>query len=431
MIKTASTHQAVEQIVRNEWGRVLAALIARVRDFEIAEDALQDALIAALDSWPKNGLPDSPAAWLLAAAKRKAIDRFRRNKTALDKSPELQAMAELEQQAAEYEPDTDMAPAIEDERLRLIFTCCHPALPEPSRVALTLKSITGMTTPEIARSFLTNTETMAQRLVRAKRKIKATNIPYVIPGPELWPERLKSVLAVIYLVFNEGYAASEGEELIRQDLCSEAIRLGRLLHNLMPRECEVSGLLALMQLHASRQKARRGKNGELITLEHQNRNIWDQELIKSGSSLLITTLTMATGKGSLGPYQIQAAISAVHAGAATYDATNWQEITLLYEKLYAFQPTPVVQLNAAVALSFARGAEAGLAAIEGLCSEKDMAKYQPYHATRADMLRRAGRYNDAAAAYNVAIELSANRSERAFLQQRLAELKDGGKSSVN
>lgn len=417
-----STHIAVDRIVRNEWGRVLAALINQFRDFELAEDALQDALLAALSHWPDKGLPNKPAAWLLATAKRKAIDRLRRIKTAKDNKDGVLMISEIERSQPDDNIIEDMDQKIQDDRLRLIFTCCHPALPEQVRVALTLKSITGMTTAEIARAFLVTEETMAQRLVRAKRKIKAANIPYQVPDGEQMEERLHSVLTVIYLIFNEGYSATQGEELIRKELCNEAIRLTELLLELMDDEREVRGLLSLLLLHSSRQQARCSVNGKLITLEQQDRTLWDRELIKRGLTILIMTLTGGKKKGKMGAYQIQAAISAAHTAAATYDQTNWREISMLYEKLYKYQPTPVIMLNGAVALSFAHGPIAGLAAIEQIDREASLTRYQPYYAAKADMLRRAGRINEALQNYRQAIELSGNSSEKQYLRQRLEKL---------
>lgn len=419
----ANAHVAVEKIVRNEWGRVLAALIKQFRDFDQAEDALQDALLAALSSWPQKGLPNSPAAWLLATAKRKAIDRFRRMKTINDKQSELQALCDIEAQPNEDVIIDEIDTVIDDDRLRLIFTCCHPALSEQDRVALTLKSITGMATSEIARAFLLGEETMAQRLVRAKRKIKATNIPYQIPSPEQLDERLHSVLTVIYLIFNEGYSATRGEDLIRKDLCNEAIRLTELLLVLMKEEREVHGLLSLLLLHSSRLQARCAINGQLITLEQQDRTLWDRDLIKRGLTILITTLT-SSKKGKMGAYQIQAAISAAHTAAATYEQTNWREISMLYEKLYKYQPTPVIMLNGAVALSFAHGPAAGLAAIQQIDDDNSLAHYQPFYAAKADMLRRLGRINEAMKYYRQAVELSSNSSEKQYLRARLDRLEE-------
>ena len=411
------TRAAVEQIVREEWGQVLAALMGYVRDFDLAEDMLQDACVAALQHWPVDGTPRKPGAWLLQTARRKAIDRFRRDANFESKRAELKVMIQLEQQARREEKD-DMDESISDERLRLIFTCCHPALEEHARVALTLRTLGGLTTSEIARAFLIPETTLAQRLVRAKRKIKAANIPYVIPPPHLWSERVDSVLSVIYLIFNEGYAATSGRELMRADLCREAIRLSRILFRLAPQDPEVAGLLALMLLHDSRQQSRIDDAGNLVTLEQQNRTLWNRERIDAGVRLLRGALAL----GRLGPFQIQAAISAVHAQAEVYDDTDWKEITLLYGKLDELQPSPVVKLNAAVALSFAEGAEAGLAALVELDEQRVLEHYQPFHAARADLLRRAGRTEDSAVAYRRALELTDNSTEQRFLKQRLIQV---------
>ncbi len=416
----ASAYIVVENIIRKEWGRVLATLIKQFQDFELSEDALQDALLAALSTWPKNGLPDSPAAWLLTTAKRKAIDRLRRARTVREKQGEVLSNMEPEHSFDE-EAGEQLDTAIQDERLMLIFTCCHPALPEQARIALTLKSITGMKTSEIARAYLVSEETMAQRIVRAKRKIKAANIPYKVPEGDQLDERLASVLTVIYLIFNEGYSATHGEDLIRRDLCNEAIRLTELLLTLTGDEREVRGLLALLLLHSSRLQARCSINGKLITLEQQDRTLWDRELIKRGLSILITTLTGGK-KGKMGAFQIQAAISAAHTAAATYEQTNWREISMLYEKLYKYQPTPVVMLNGAVALSFAYGPNAGLAAIQQIEQEGDLRIYQPFYAAKADMLRRAGRIKEALTNYRKAVELSGNKTERDYLRKRLEQL---------
>ena len=410
---------AVEKIVREEWGQVLATLVAYVRDFSLAEDMLQDACVSALEHWSKDGVPKSPRAWLLQTARRKAIDRFRRQANFETKRAELEILTNLEQQTRPVEEDT-VAETIPDDRLRLIFTCCHPALEEHVRVALTLRTLGGLTTPEIARAFMIPEITMAQRLVRAKRKIKVANIPYIVPSPHLWPERIDSVLTVIYLIFNEGYAARSGNQLTRADLCHEAIRLGNILVSLVPQEPEVAGLLALMLLHDSRCLARTDHDGNMVTLDRQDRTLWKQDQIDKGASVLQRALLM----GRLGPFQIQAAISAAHAQAKNYDETDWHEITLLYEKLYELQPSPVIKLNAVVALSFAHGAQAGLSAMAALDTRGELAQYQPYHAARADLFRRAGRKKDSAAAYQQALEFTENAAERHFLEQRLEQVSE-------
>jgi RNA polymerase sigma-70 factor (ECF subfamily) len=407
-------HGEIERIVHDEWGRVVAALMSFCHDLDLAEDALQDAFIAALKTWPERGVPRSPRAWLLKTAQRRTIDRVRRNANFERKRPEIENMLYLEPDSTQDDEDEEIA----DDRLRLIFTCCHPALSQPAQVALTLKTVAGVATGQIARAFIVAEETMAQRLVRAKRKIKAANIPYAVPTVDLWPERLQSVLAVIYLVYNEGYSATSGPDLTRTDLSGEALRLGETLKILLPREPEVLGLLALMLLHDSRRPARTNAHGELMTLEFQDRDVWNRQQIARGTSLLISALA----RGGVGPYQIQAAISAVHCEAPSFEATDWAEICLLYEKLYELQSSPIVELNAAVALSFARDANTGLSAIEALGEGQDLIHYQPFHVARADMLRRADRTAEAADAYRTALTLTENEPERDFLRQRLAAL---------
>ena len=403
----------IDRIVREDWGRVISALMSVCRDFDIAEDALQDAVLTALRVWPAQGVPKSPQGWLLRTAQRRAMDRFRRDANFERKRDAYEALVRLDAESASEEADQP----IPDERLKLIFTCCHPALSTEARVALTLRTIAGITTPEIARAFLVTEQTMAQRLVRAKRKISAAGIPYGEPDPDQWPERIQAVLSVIYLIFNEGYAATAGGNLIRDELCREAIRLCEIMKTLLPEETEVQGLLALMLLHDARRPARRNNAGDLMTLEVQDRGLWDLEQIERGRTLLIGTLA----RGAVGPYQVEAAISAVHADAADFESTDWAEICLLYRKLYARRPTPIVALNAAVATSFAEGPAAGLHALNAVDRAETLDRYQPYHVARADILRRSGDRVSAHAAYRLAWRMTDNESERKFLETRLAE----------
>ncbi|HXV75591.1 MAG TPA: RNA polymerase sigma factor [Candidatus Polarisedimenticolaceae bacterium] len=407
----------VERTIREHWGYILATLVGYVRDLQLAEDVLQDAAVAALEHWPASGVPRHPCAWLLQTARRKAIDRFRRDRRFEGRKAELQRMLELEQRAAGETEET-----LVDERLSLIFTCCHPALGETARVALTLRTLGGLTTAEIARAFLVAEPTMHQRLVRAQAKIKTSGIPYRVPPPELWPERLDSVLAVIYLIFNEGYAARSGGEPTRTDLSDEAIRLGRIVVRLAPSEPEAVGLLALMLLHDSRREARTDAAGRLVPLSEQDRGSWNRGRIAEGERLL----RRALAAGRAGPYRVQAAISACHATATSHETTDWHEITGLYAKLYELQPSWVVKLNQIVALSFAVGPEAGLRALAPLESVKILHGYQPFHAARADLLRRAGRSGEAATAYRRALELTTNAAERGFLERRLDGLGTAG-----
>jgi len=416
MAGTASAHSAVDSLIREEWGRVLATLVGMVRDFALAEDALQDAVVAAVERWDRDGIPDNPRAWLIRAARNKAVDRLRRAANFAAKQDEMAVLAELD--AATVEPETDED--IPDERLRLIFTCCHPALPEAARVALTLRTLGGLSTGEIARAFLVAETTMAQRLVRAQTKIKAAGIPYRVPPRELWAERLGSVLAVLYLIFNEGYAATAGEAPFRADLCREALRLTEVVRALAPDEPEVAGLLALMLFHESRRAARRGADGAVRALEDQDRGLWDAQAIERADALLVAALRRSAPHP--GPYQLQAAISGVHAAAASFADTDWEEIVLLYERLSAAVPSPVVRLNEIAAVSFRDGADAALRRLAALEEESDLSGYQPYHATRADLLRRAGRADEAAAAYREAIAATQNAAERGFLEARLAAL---------
>ncbi len=418
-MKPTTIAGAIEHVFREESGRVLAGLIRVVGDFELAQDVLQDATMEALRRWPDEGLPRRPGAWLTTVAKNRALDRLRRNRTAAERAGELRRLAD-DDGALALEDRLDLE--LPDERLRLVFTCCHPAISQEAQVALTLSTLGGLTTGEIARAFLTSDTTMAQRLVRAKRKIKQAGIPYEVPPPEAWPQRLASVLAVLYLVFNEGYTATRGQDLLRAELCQEAIRLGRMLTELMPGEPEVLGLLALMLLHDSRREARAAPDGGLVPLEQQDRSRWIGAQIDEGCALLDAALARRWP----GPYQIQAAIAALHARAATPEATDWPQIAALYGALAQHRPSPIVELNRAVAIAMAEGPEAGLVRLDRLEAEGPLAGYHLLPAARADLLRRAGRGREAAEAYRRAIELSSNEAERRYLAGRLAALRPDG-----
>jgi len=398
---------------RREYGRVVASVLRIVRDIDTAEEVVQEAFAQALVSWPAVGTPDRPGAWLLTTARRRAIDHLRRGRRADAHADALAYESALG--AADEGPDVTDPETISDDRLRLIFTCCHPGLPAESRVALTLRLVGGLSTTEIARAFLVPEPTIAQRLVRAKRTIRDRALPYEVPGADELPERLPAVLAVIYLVFNEGYAAHGGEALVRQDLCEDAIRLGGMLAELMPRESEVVGLLALMELQASRAAARTDAEGQLVLLADQDRARWDQRRIARG----LAGLAAAGPIEHAGPYQLQAAIAACHAHAGSWEATDWPAIVVLYDALMVAAPSPVIALNRAVAIGLAHGPEAGLAALDQI----DAAPLRAYHllpAARADFLRRLGRRTQAAAEYRRALELADNGPERAFLAARLA-----------
>jgi RNA polymerase sigma-70 factor (ECF subfamily) len=416
----------IEDTFRRESGKVTAALIGVLGDFERAEDAMHDAFAAALTTWEAQGIPHNPGAWIMTAARRRAIDRLRRDATARDKRAALAALVALErderQSRATYgDGDGGGGDALPDDRLRLMFTCCHPALPAEARVALTLRTLGGLSTAEIARAFLVPEATMAQRLVRAKRKIRKAGIPYRVPPPALWAERLDPVLAVIYLVFNEGYAATGGDVLVRAELCGEAIRLGRVLAELAPDEPEVGGLLALMLLHDARRDARCDADGRLVLLQDQDRARWHRGEIAEGTALLEAAL----GRGRPGPYQIQAAIAAVHANAARAADTDWVQIAALYDELLRYGASPVVSLNRAAAIAMARGPERGLALLDELARDPGLSGYYLFHAARADLLRRAGRAREAAAAYRAALDRAENAQAREFLAGRLAQLEDG------
>ena len=396
---------AVAAAYRDEWGQVVATLIGLTGDWDLAEDCAQDAFAAALATWPRDGVPHRPGAWLTTTARNRATDRLRRDAAGAAKLRQLAVLARA--------PDEPPVEEIPDERLRLIFTCCHPALPFPARVALTLRTLAGLTTAEIARAFLTAEPAMAKRLVRAKRKIREAGIPYRVPPAELLPQRLAAVLAVLYLIFNEGY----DEEDERRALTAEAIRLTRILVRLMPHEPEPRGLLALMLLHEAR-RTTRTEDGVLVTLEHQDRSRWDRTLIAEG----VETLDQALAMRRTGPYQVQAAIAACHATAPDAASTDWPQIATLYTELARLAPSPVVDLNRAVAVAMADGIPAGLALVDELGSSGRLDGYHLLPATRADLLRRVGRCAEAKAAYEQALELAPTEAERRYLSERLREL---------
>lgn len=403
----------VESIYRTESRRVLATLIRLLGDFDLAEEALQDAFTAALERWPESGVPDNPRAWLISTGRFKAIDQLRR-RARFDAS--LGALAERLDEGVSPAPEVDDE-RVEDDRLRLIFTCCHPALMADARIALTLREVCGLETEEIARAFLTSAPTLAQRIVRAKTKIRDAGIPYQVPSRADLPERLDAVLHVVYLVFNEGYSASSGSSLIRHDLSAEAIRLGRLLAELLP-EPEALGLLALMLLHDARREARSSPDGAVVLLNDQDRSLWNREQIVEGCALVERALSSRR----FGPYTLQAAIAAVHAEASSSADTDWPQIVGLYDVLLRAEPSPVVELNRAAAIAMRDGPAEGLALVDAILERGDLSDYAPAHSARADLRRRLGRTRDAVVSYERALQLVRQEPQRRFLERRLAEL---------
>jgi RNA polymerase sigma-70 factor (ECF subfamily) len=409
----------IERLYREESGRILATLIRLLGDFDLAEEVVQEAFVAALEQWPAEGIPANSRAWLVSTARHKAVDRLRRRIRFQEKQKELERLVVLEEQmTAPDPPDSTVA----DDRLRLIFTCCHPALAIEAQIALTLRTLGGLSTEEIARAFLVPVATMAQRLVRAKQKIRAAGIPYQIPPDDLLPERLDGVLRTVYLVFNEGYAATLGDTLVRHELCAEAIRLGRLLCELLPISPEARALLALMLLHDSRRDARRNTDGGIVLLEEQDRRRWNRAQIHEG----LTLLQEALRTGDASEYALQAAIAGLHARAQRAEDTDWRQIAQFYDLLLRIHPSPVVELNRAVAVAMADGPEHGLRFIDEIEARGELHNYHLLPAARADLLRRLGRWTEAATAYKHALSLVTNDAERRFLERRLAEVEAQG-----
>ncbi len=411
MLPPLQLEQAITTLVREDWGRILASLVASFNDWHLAEDVLHDAIEQAVVQWQKDGLPDSPAAWLITTARRKAIDHCRRSARFASIAPEIAHLTQLNQNTDSFDIDY----VIPDKRLELIFTCCHPALDQKTQVALTLRTLGGLKTEEIANAYLVKTQTMAQRISRAKTKISAAAIPFEIPEEKNLNQRLSSVLSVIYLIFNEGYAASSGKNITRSDLAEEAIRLARIVMQLLPEQTEVAGLLSLMLLHDSRRHTRQDRNNNIVLLEDQNRAAWDKAKISEGTTLLKDTLL----KQQVGKYQLQAAISAIHAEAPSWNETDWSQINALYELLHTMHPTAVVQVNHAIAMSHAVSTESALELLKTIESDPSMLHYQPFFAARADLNLRCGNKAAAKKDFKKAIELSENEVQSAYLKDRL------------